>query len=263
MKNTIKAVAVLAVATFFASCNSNDDTIINNTNGTGSLNIEFDNAFAGNDLILQTQPYQSGNETLRITTAKYIVSNIVLTDKNGTVFTYPKSESYFIVDESKPSSLVFNLKNVPSGDYTQIKFGIGVDQAQWEAGADGQANLIAQAQEADLFWTWAAGYKFLAFEGNFTSPTITSEAAFMVHTGKTGTDYNYTEVSLHFPGTDTALVRPTITPQVHIVADLSKILDGTNKINLSEAAMVMGGAKLALITANLSDMFSVNHVHND
>jgi hypothetical protein len=47
------------------------------------------------------------------------------------------------------------------------------------------------------------------------------------------------------------------------MADLSQLIDGTNKINFSESATVMGGAKLALVTANISSMFTIDHVHND
>ena len=66
-----------------------------------------------------------------------------------------------------------------------------------------------------------------------------------------------------------AMVRTTITPEVHIIADLSKIIDGTNKIKLSDnnpggnGAAIMGGANLPLITQNLSSMFTAAHVHND
>lgn len=262
MKNTLtKAMAVLAVAALSMSCNSDD----NNTPaavGTGNLTIEYDNSFAGNDLILGTQPnLTSTGEILKITTAKYIVSNIELTDKNGVVFTYPKSQSYFIVDETKPSSLFVRLENIPAGDYVKLKFGIGVDQAQWELGASGQGNFLQQAEDADLLWNWTAGYKFLALEGTFTSPTTTTDTMFMVHTGKTGTDYNYTAVTIDLP--TQALVRTNITPEIHVVTDLSKITDGTNKIKLSDGAMVMGGAKLAQITANLSQAFTIAHVHND
>ena len=74
-------------------------------------------------------------------------------------------------------------------------------------------------------------------------------------------------VTLNFP--DKALVRTTITPDVHIFADVAKIIDGTNKIKLTDnnmggmGAMIMSGANLPLVTANLSNMFSVDHVHND
>ena len=264
MKNLF-AFAILAT-TFLMSCSDDDNQ--NTITGTGNLTIEYDNSFAGNDLVLTTQPNTtSNNEVLKISTIKYIVSNIVLTNEDGSTFTYPKSDSYFIVDELNSESLFLQLKNVPAGNYTKVKFGIGVDQAQWEAGAAGQGDFLAQAQAADLLWSWSAGYKFLAFEGHFTSPTVSTETPFMVHTGKTGTDYNYTEITLDLP--QKALVRTTITPEIHVVADLAKIIDGTNKIKLSDnnmggmGAMIMGGANLPLVTANLNGMFTIAHVHND
>jgi hypothetical protein len=132
---------------------------------------------------------------------------------------------------------------------------------QWALGATGQGNFLTQAQTAGMMWSWSAGYKFVAFEGTFTSPTVTTATDYKVHTGQTGTDYNYTEVTLNFP--NNALVRSSITPQVHIMADLQHIIDGTNKISLTTQPTIMGGSKLALVTANLSNMFEVHHVHND
>jgi hypothetical protein len=134
-------------------------------------------------------------------------------------------------------------------------------------GATGQGNFLTSAQDTGMMWSWSAGYKFVLFEGMFTSSTVTSETMFMVHTGQTGTDYNYTEITLDLPSN--ALVRTNITPAVHIFADVAKIIDGTNKVKLSDnnmggmGAMIMGGTNLPLITANLNGMFSVNHVHND
>ncbi len=256
----------MATACFLASCSSDDSNA--NLSGDGNINIEFDNVYGANNLILETQPNTtSQSEVLRVSQLKYIVSNIKLIKSDGTTFTYPKSQSYFIVDETDIASQVLNLHGIPAGDYTSISFGIGVDEQQWQLGADGQGDFLALAQAEDMLWSWSAGYKFLAFEGTFTSPTVANQTAFMVHTGKTGTDYNYTTVTIPF--TNAALVRTNITPQVHIFADASKIIDGTNKVILSEnnaggmGAMIMGGANLPLITSNLSQMFTVNHVHND
>jgi len=259
-----KTFAIVAISILFTSCSNNDETI----SGTGNLGIEFDNAFGANDLILNTQANTtSNNEVLKVSKVTYIISNIVLTKEDGTIFTYPKSDSYFIVDEATPASLIPELKNIPAGNYTKIKFGIGVDKAQWELGATGQGDLLTKAQAAGMMWSWSAGYKFLAFEGNFTSPTVTTSTAYKVHTGQTGTDYNYAEVTLTLP--TNALVRTNITPDIHIIVDVSKLIDGTNKIKLSDnnmggmGAMIMGGSQLPLITANLNGMFSVAHVHND
>ncbi len=265
MKKIILFMACIAMGTTVISCSDDDN---NTPSGTGNLIVEFDNVFGANDLILNTASYStSQNENLKISQVKYIVSNIKLTRKDGTIFTYPKAESYFIVDETDETTHELELSGIPAGDYESISFGIGVDEAQFNLGADGQGNFLAWADSEDMMWSWSAGYKFVMFEGMFTSPTVSSDTMFMVHTGKTGASYNYAEITL--PMTNDALVRTNITPQVHIFADVAKIIDGTNKISLTAnnmggmGAMIMGGEALPQITANLQGMFTVNHVHND
>ena len=259
-----KITAVIAIALILTSCTKEETPIT----GNGNLKVQFENGFADNTLVFGSATVPtSQNEVLKINNIKYIVSNIVLTKEDGTTFTYPKSESYFIVDGKNESSLVLDLNNIPAANYKAIKFGIGVDQAQYDLGQTGMADFWVTAQDNGMTWSWASGFKFLAFEGTFTSSTVTTDTPFMIHTGKTGTDYNYTEVSLALP--TNALVRTNITPQIHLSTDLSQIIDGTNKINLTNrngmgmGAMIMGGADLPLITTNLANMFSVEHVHND
>ncbi|WP_269225845.1 MbnP family protein [Flavobacterium eburneipallidum] len=265
MKNTLyKTLILLVTVTLIASCtNDNDDT-----STTGKIALKFDNSYGSNDLILDTQTNTTANnEKLKINLVKYIVSNIVLTKEDGTTYTYPKAKSYFIADESTAEGQKFELTDIPAGDYTKVKFGIGVDKEQWLLGATGQGDFLAKADAADLLWSWSAGYKFFAFEGTFTSATVTNPTSFMIHTGQTGTSYNYAEVTLDLP--TKALVRGNITPSIHIVTDLSKILDGQNTIKLSDknmggmGAMIMGGTILESITANITTMFKVDHVHND
>ena len=264
LKNII---AVLAIMLAIASC-SNDDSNAETITGKGKLAVEFDNVFGSANLILNSQSnVTSQGETLKVSDVKYIVSNIVLTKEDGSTFVYPRTESYFIVSEANVASHVLELENIPAGNYTKIKFGIGVDETQYNAGQTVQGDFFAQAQNEDMAWTWSAGYKHILFEGMFTSSTVTVPTVFMVHTGKSGANYNYTDVTLDF--TDKALVRTTITPEVHIFADVAKIIDGTNKIKLTDnnmggmGAMIMSGANLPLVTANLRNMFTVDHVHND
>lgn len=267
MKNILKnTFAILAITAFFVSCTS-DDNVVNDISGTGNLDVEFDNAFADNDLMLNIQSNTTSyDEVLKIGKVKYVISNIVLTNENGTTFTYPKNESYFIVDESDETSLVLDLENIPAGNYTKIKFGIGVDQAQYDLGESNQGGFLAQAQNQGMMTSWTEGYIFISFDGTFTAPTVTTPTDFMVQLCKANSSYNYTEVTLNLP--TKALVRTTITPELHIVADVSKIIDGTNKVKLSDntmdgMAMIMDGANMAAISANLLSMFTVAHVHND
>jgi len=258
------SIAVMAIVFALFSCTDKNEESIT---GEGNLKLEFDNVYNTNNLAFDTPYTNSNGEVIKINKLKYIVSNIVLTKADGTTYVLPKSQRYFIVDEAIAASALLNLPNIPAGNYTKVSFGIGVDPTQFNLGATGQGDFLALAQTAGMMWSWSAGYKFLAFEGTFTSSTVTSATSFMVHTGQTGTDYNYTTVTLDLP--TNALVRTTITPQVHIMADVSKVLDGANKISLTESnamgmgAMIMSGVKLPLITANLPSMFSIEHVHND
>lgn len=256
--------AVLALSAIFLSCSSDDDQTIS---GTGNLGVEFDNSFNGNDLVLATQlNVTSLGESLKITGVKYIISNIVLTNEDGTTFTYPKSDSYFIVDESDENTHVIELSGIPAGNYKKIKFGIGVDQAQYDLGEAAQGTFLTSATAAGLLPDWTSGYSSLFMEGNFVSPTVTADTDFNIRTAKTATQYNYAEVTLDLP--TMALVRTDITPEIHVVADISKTIDGANKIALSDhissgQVTISDGTAVDQIVANFQQMFSVAHVHND
>ncbi|KIX21965.1 hypothetical protein SY27_04600 [Flavobacterium sp. 316] len=252
-------IALLSVFLVLTSC-SNDDEVVNKES-IGSIKLEFDQIYNDANFAANTPYTNSNGEVIKVTKAKYIVSNVQLTKDDGSIYTVPKSESYFLIDELTPATTLVQIPNIPVGNYTKVTFGIGVDEEQFNLGATGQGNFLEIAQTAGMMWSWSAGYKFVAFEGTFTSATVTSDTQFKVHTGKTGDNYNYTAVTLDLP--DNALVRENIVPQVHIMTDLSQLIDGTNKMNLSEQATIMGGNKLALITANISNMFEVHHVHND
>ena len=258
-----KIAAVVAIAISLFSC-SNDDEVIS---GEGNLKLEFDNTYGTANFAFNTEYTNSNGEKVKATQLKYIVSNIVLTKADGTTFTYPKSSSYFIVDEATTASQILNLAKIPAADYTSVKFGIGVDRAQWELGVTGQGDFLAAAQTAGMTWNWTGGYKFVAFEGNATSATLTTPRNYRVHTGKVVVNnvetYNYAEITIQFPSV--AKVRTTITPQVHIIADAKKIVDGDNKIDVTTGTSgdIMGGDRLALIMANVSKMFTIDHVHND
>ncbi|HLN96018.1 MAG TPA: MbnP family protein, partial [Flavobacterium sp.] len=116
MKKNLLFMACIVMGTTVVSC-SNDDN--NTPSGTGNLTVEFDNVFGANDLILNTASYStSQNENLKISQVKYIVSNIKLTRTDGTIFTYPKAESYFIVDETDVTTHELELSGIPAGDYT-------------------------------------------------------------------------------------------------------------------------------------------------
>ena len=262
MKSILKLqLAILSLVITLSSCSSDDDAT-QELAGENNLTIEFDNSVNGDDLLLGTSTYtNSNNETLTINRFNYIVSNFVLIDAEGNEYVYPKDDSYFVVSEEEAMNEVV-LENIPAGDYVAMRFGVGVDQEKYLQGAAGQGDFLQIAEEINMMWSWQAGYKFLNFEGTFTSATVTETTNFQIHMGSHGSSLdNYKEVTVELP--TTALVSGSLSPIVHFAVDANEILDGNTKILLSEKAVVMiDEVKSPQIAVNATGMFRVDHVHN-
>jgi len=266
MKNIFKILSILAVS-ILVSCNSNDDSIV--TNEKGNVQLFFDHTFNGDKLLLNTSFYtNSNNESLQISRFSYIISNIRLINDKGEIFTYPKNESYFIIDNGA-NQLTIDLENVPAANYTSITFGIGVDQEKYLTGENDQQEFWDLAAQHEMTWAWITGYKFINMEGVFRSNEVEGTPNFSVHVGSHGTALdNYKEITLSLP--NTARVRENMKPSIHFLVDANKILDGINKIKLSENLNPAGTTASIMVNANLSpkihqnatEMFTVDHVHN-
>lgn len=258
MKLVSYPTAIALCLAIMACSNGEEDTTLSSTN---DLRIEFDNGYDTRDLLLGTTYDANGSEQITINTLKYLISNLRLEDEDGEVFTYPKNKSLFIIDEAKDASRFLSLADVPQGNYTKITFGIGVDQDQYSQGAEGQGDFLVQAQEEGMFWSWAAGYIFMKYEGTFTSDNASGEA-YAIHMGSHGTAQdNYREVSLELPVS--AKVRPGVIPEIHVKADVSKILGGPNALLLEDKSEIHVDPELdPQIAENLRTLFTVHHVHN-
>lgn len=111
-------------------------------------------------------------------------------------------------------------------------------------------------------WSWQAGYKFLNFEGSFTSETVTEATEFKIHMGSHGSSLdNYKEVSLTLP--NKLRVGDEIDSSIHLKIDASKILVATNNIQLTEKSIIMvDEVKSPQVAVNTTEMFVVDHLHN-
>ncbi|WBX73853.1 hypothetical protein PG913_00930 [Tenacibaculum pacificus] len=260
MKKIFNLLAI-TIAFTFASCN-NDDTP-STLEGTNNVSIEFDASFGDDDLILGSSYTTENAEKLKISSFDYILSNFILVTDNGVEIEYPKEKGYFIISEGgvdKKKNVKVILEDIPAGTYNKVKFGIGIDQERYIDGQAAQEDFWTKAEDYSLTWSWQAGYKFVVLEGDFTSETQTEESKFMLHIASRGTTVDlYKEVELSM---ETALVSNDKSPQIHIKVNADKMLDGSNKIKLSEGETIMGGDKAALIADNNKEMFSVHHVHN-
>lgn len=263
--------AALVAIVMLSSCTSSDDEVlIIEKDEKGTMEWFFDHTLMGDKMLLDVAARTNGNgERLTIKRFNYIVSNIVLIDENGASFTYPKDESYFIINSEK-EEFVVQLKNIPAGNYTKVKFGLGVDQSKYLRGEEEQQELWDLAATHNMTWSWITGYKFFNMEGTFTSNKVEGSPRFSLHIGSHGTNLdNYKEVEINLPSI--ARVRETIKPSVHFMVDANKLIDGEHKIILSEAMNPAGTAASIMVNAvkapkimeNATKMFHVDHVHND
>lgn len=261
--------------TLFAltSCRNNDED--DSTNETpGNLQMKFENGFnnLGDIVLNQTTQTSLQGQKYQFSALKYVVSNISLFDENGNEFKYNENnpdKGAFIVDQADAVAgiIYLNLNGIPKNNYKKIKFGLGISQNAYLLGQDGQAEFWNKAKQKGMSWSWAAGYVFVKLEGKYgTSSPITE---FMNHTGNMGnttantTPDLYREVTLNLP--TTARVTATITPSIHILADLNQYLSGETLLTLTSTNdMMMGSSQhLVSVTNNLTKMFKVDHVHND
>lgn len=256
--------SLLVLSSFlFISCSSDDTNDTETLSGSGEISVKFDNGFDGNDLVLEVANAANANgEVLTISRFNYIVSNFRLVNKEGVEYTFPKDEGYFIINQEEESDNIA-LPEIPAGEYTTLKFGIGVDQEKYLQGAEGQGDFLTLAEENNMMWSWQAGYKFLNFEGTFTSETITEPTNFKIHMGSHGSSLdNYKEVSLSLP--TNVRVGDGVDSNIHLKIDASKILVGaTTSIELTEKSVIMvDEVKSPQIAVNTSQMFVVDHIHN-
>lgn len=243
---------LIILATIVSSCN--DD---NNTNQTSAIELTFDNRIsASQDLSLNTTTFvNQNNETVLTKELKYIISNITLIQDNGTTFEYPKADSYFVINEEDPSSLVLSLTGIPVGNYTQIAFGIGVDQSKYPLDG-GVMNFIPQAEQAGMLWNWAAGYKFIKFEGTYT-PQGGTESPFVIHVGSHGTNLdNYKFVTL--PLGNAITVATGNTANINVDVFVANIVDATNQIKLEDTSDIqVDPVNAPRIAKNMESAFQV------
>ena len=98
---------------------------------------------------------------------KYYVSNFTLVKADGSETNF---KNYQLLDASEPSSLTFALDSVLNGEYTSVKFLIGVDSSRNHTGVqDGALDPVH-----GMIWSWNTGYIFFKHEGNFKDSTGTT-----------------------------------------------------------------------------------------
>lgn len=247
MRNLKKYLLLSAVSLAFVSCSSDDDAsaVANN------VTLSFKNTFGDTEIILGGATSSSASvntsdagQVHRFSELKYVISNIRLIKADGTEIPYNVNDldkGAMVIDQSKSSSLSYIMNNIPTGEYKQIKFGLGVrsdlntlDQTRFP-----NFYATAGANDTEMMWEWGTGYRFTKIEGFYD----TDNKEMSIHTGSTVEGTNGDE-STYIQGVDAYrnivldlpvnAVVGSKAPKINIKADFDKLLSGvSNTITLS------------------------------
>ena len=265
-KNILFAVLAIVVVLSSSSCKKEESGLT----GTGPVTFHFDNRFRTDDLVLGSTYTTANGEQLTPTTFNYFVSNFILVKGDGSEYVVPKDECYHLVREGVDSTYELELENVPAGEYTGLKFIVGVDSAKSTAPVgERTGDLDIAGAASDMYWTWNSGYIFYKLEG--TSPqapydSMMGAALMFYHMGGYG-GYSSTTVNnirkISLTSTTTALVGKDHHPEFHIFADVDAVFAGPTVIKIADHPGDMSTSFSPTISANYVDMFTINHVHNE
>jgi len=252
-------IAALSCTFFFSSCTKEptyDPTV------KAELSVEFDNIAGAEDLALNTGTYtNAASETFTVTKLKYYVSNFALTNVNGNVYTVPKDECYFLIDESDESTHE-PILNVPEGEYKSISFVVGVDSLKSTAiASERTGNLDILTTAADMFWDANQGYIFFKMEGTHgTTP-------FEYNVGGYGgsispTANNLKTITLDLSARGTPKVKSGKETNIHLFVDILKVLNGTTNISFATTTGINAPSAGIVTANNYSAMFKHDHTEN-
>jgi hypothetical protein len=238
----------------FSNTKSNSEKIT--TTNTGTVKIIFVNTVKGKPVELNTGNYTNPfGETYSVTKLKYYISHVSLVKGKAVFF---ETESYHLVDESKPDDLHFSFA-LGAGEYNSLNFLLGVDSLHNVSGA--QTGALDPLN--DMFWTWNSGYVMAKLEGKSPQSKLVNNKLEYHIGGFMGENNVLKNITLSFPPGKILNIQEGETTEIIIEADIDKWWQQPNDIKIAERAVCSTpGALAKKIADNYSKMFSIKDVTN-
>lgn len=175
----------------------------------GKLTIKFNHQINGQALTNGQLNYTNaaGNK-YSVSLFKYFISNVVLVKDDNTEV---KLNNYDLINAFEPANFsTVEASDLPYGNYTSIRFYMGVDSARNHNGAqDGDLDPAY-----GMIWDWNTGYIFFKHEGKFIT-TIGDTIDLQYHLG---TDRALSTINIPI-----TLNMDAETKKVNLLFDLNKM----------------------------------------
>ncbi|MDO4229809.1 MAG: hypothetical protein Q4C98_08340 [Capnocytophaga sp.] len=242
MKNLKNVILTVLVVITTISCKK-DDTPIPQETKKGKVVLEFLNNYQDGALALNEQVTTPPPMEQRITISQfsYIISDISLINSSGEEVKYhhtdPNKGAFLILQNGTQTPQQITLSDIAVGDYTAIKFRIGVSNEAKNLGQNKQTTFWNAATATDMAWSWEEGYKHFNYEGTWIkiTDTATETKTFSMQLGSTQTVDNSIVLTLKFPtNSPTLALTDNATKNVRIEVNANTAWGGKNKIEITD-----------------------------
>lgn len=177
IKNHLPALLLLlGTAVLFSACKKDEDPV-------STVRMDF-SATMGTEAFepFENYTYYTGQE-MTITKAVMYVSNIDLVKSDGSTERLSEVEYVDLSDPDNPGQHTLQFRDVPSGSYTAIRFGIGVVSGLNDMSPVDFSSNHPLSQEG-MYWDAWDSYIFSKTEGRIdTTGDGQTDLAFLYHTG--------------------------------------------------------------------------------
>ena len=135
-----------------------------NAASAATLEVQIAPKVSGEDLQPASFRYQtSAGETFSITRVSYLVSDFELQRTDGSWLELSNAVAWLDLGQNRDA---FRLENIPAGDFTTIRFLVGLGTNLNHANpAKFPAGHPLNPDADGLYWGWQGGYVFMALEG--------------------------------------------------------------------------------------------------
>jgi Secretion system C-terminal sorting domain len=209
-----------------------------------NVSLHLNHLLNGEPLEYMKTVKSSNNYYFKVELLRYYISNIILTHDGGKIDTL--KEKWVLVDPSLNNTYSlgsFNFNNIEN-----IAFGLGIDKAHNHL--DPTVYLDKHPlglQEPSMHWGWAAGYRFITFEGYAGASEAAVTTNFQIHTLG---DQNYTMVNLPIQanGEGDKLTVSLDAEYANLLKDIKATTGPINHGAAGEAALRMKNMATAVFT---------------
>ncbi len=231
LKYTLSALCASLI--MFTSC-SKENSDLEPVGGSGEASLVFDAKLGDNDFVLG-QDVDFGGHRVNFSRFRYWVSNVVLVNSDGTE--HKLENSYFLIEENAEIPVQggsynkvypankreeVKLSGLPAGDYSTVRFAIGVDEKYNDNLALTAGELSALNGMASDSWMWFTSYIFTTVGGRIYADDADTEGKFLQL--ETGSNDRFQQIELNLDQPLTVSADRSAT--LHLNVDLNKLVEG-------------------------------------